>query len=85
MQQLTYGEIPQYMANNFGSAQQHEDIALQNNSMEWVSLQRHLDVPLEIGSSLDTSWPWLQVTDEALMDAAGGTLLQDYQTEFQIL
>lgn len=73
------------MASNFRSAQQHQDISLQNNSMEWISLQRHLDVPSEIDPALDTSWPWMPVSDEELMDAAGGTLLQDYQADFQMM
>lgn len=71
------------MADNFGVAQQHQDIALQNNSMEWFSLQQHLD------SDPSAMWPWLQVPSEGLnedlADAAGGTLLQDYRDEFNVL
>lgn len=73
------------MANNFGVAQQHQDIALQNNSMEWFSLQQHLDVPHAYDSDPSAIWPWLQAPNEDLMDAAGGTLLQDFQDDFDVL
>lgn len=73
------------MANNFGVAQQHQDIALQNNSMEWFSLQQHLDVPQGLQDDVDSMWPWPQAPNEDLMDAAGGTLIQDYRDDFNFL
>lgn len=73
------------MNNNFGVAQQHHDIAIQNNSMEWISLQNHLQEPLDLGTGSDIHWDWPEAPIGDLMDAVGGTLWQDYRTDLNSL
>lgn len=79
------GELAEYMNNNFGVAQQHQDIAIQNNSMEWISLQHHLQKPLDLSTTSNVDCDWQQAPIEDLIDAVSGTLWQDYTIDFDLL
>lgn len=73
------------MNNNFGVAQQHQDIAIQNNSMEWISLQHHLQEPLDLSAGPDITWDWPHASSTELTDAVSGTLWQDYTIDLDSL
>lgn len=84
-QQTQSREVAEYMNNNFGVAHQHQDIAIQNNSMEWISLQNHLQKPLDLSGGSEVTWDWPQTASDDLTDAVGGTLWQDYRSDLNLL
>lgn len=76
--------LPQFMADNFGLAR-HAGDPIQSDPMQWMGVERDLQAPLAFGSDGDVLWSWQPAPNAEFLDAAGGSLYQDYQDGFSML
>ena len=71
--------LPQLMAGNFAG-----DFS-ESNPMQWMGVERDLQPQMTFGGDADFMWSWQPAPNAEFLDAAGGSLYQDYQDGFSML